>query len=146
MIQSGRILALDYGTKKVGVAPTDPLQITASPYTTIRYEERSELLSQLRELIADRDVVEIVIGVPVGLGGKDTKFTTTVRKFIDWFREQVTQPVHMIDERFSSAEAKETLIQMGVKTGHNKEKVDAMAAAHLLRFYLDVREQKGRSS
>lgn len=146
MTETGRILALDYGTRKVGVALTDALQITAAPYLTIRYESRTDLMRQIQDIIEDREIVEIVVGVPIGLSGEDTKFTTHVREFITELKAAVTQPVHNVDERFTSADAKASLIQMGIKTGHNKEKVDAMAAAHLLRYYLDLREAKGTDS
>lgn len=138
----GRILALDYGTKKVGVAITDPLQITASPLTTLRYQSQDDLLNQIREILEAQEVVEIIIGVPVTLSGGESQFTKAVRAFIDWFTGQVDLPVHTLDERFTTKDAKSTLVEMGVRTGHNKDRVDSMAASHLLRFYLDIKEEK----
>jgi len=145
MSATGRILAIDYGTKKIGLAVTDPLQITAAPYTTIRYESRDEFLVQLREIIEDREVIRVVVGMPIGLSGKDTQFTEHVREFVEWLRSEISLPIATLDERFSSSDAKASLIQMGVKTGHNKERVDAMAAAHLLRYYLDIQDERNKS-
>ncbi len=142
MAASGRILAIDYGTKKIGLAISDPLQITAAPYKTIRYQSRDEFLVKVREIIVDRDVVKIVVGMPIGLSGNDTKFTQHVREFVEWLRSEISVPIFTLDERFSSEEAKASLIQMGIKTGHNKELVDAMAAAHLLRYYLDIQDEQ----
>jgi len=144
MSMPGRILALDYGTKKVGVAITDPLQITASPLDTLRYRDKKDLLAQIQNIIDTREIVRVVIGVPYTLNGGKSAFTEQVEEFIDWFTEQIDVPVIRLDERFTSEDAKATLIEMGVKTGHNKEKVDAMAASHLLRYYLDSRPKENQ--
>jgi len=142
----GRILALDYGQRKVGLALSDPLGITASPLTTIRYTSRPRLLEQLQAVIREREVAELVIGVPYTMAGGESRFTKEVKAFVDWISRQVDLPVHTIDERLSSEAAKRTLIQMGVKTGHNKERIDAMAAAHILRDYLDIRDASDAGS
>lgn len=135
---SGRILALDYGQRKVGLATSDPLRITASPLKTIRYKSRARLLTQLQSVIREREITEIVVGVPYTMDGGESQFTREVKRFIQWLSQNIDLPIHTIDERLSSQRAKQTLIQMGVKTGHNKERIDAMAASHLLRDYLDI--------
>lgn len=140
MSGSGRILAVDYGTKKVGVAITDPLRITASPLTTLRYKNRDELLARIRELVKQYEVVQIIVGLPLTLSGGKSEFTKYVEKFIDWLSSEISIPVTSFDESGTSLQAKQTLIAMGVKTGHNKDRVDAMAAAHMLRYYLDMKE------
>ena len=137
MNQKGRILALDYGTKKVGVAITDPLQITAAPFTTIRYSAQESLFRTIIDIIEDKNVQQIVVGLPVTLSGGKSDMTKAVESFVDELAAQTDIPIATFDERHTSSDAKRTLIEMGIKTGHNKERVDAMAAAHLLRFYMD---------
>ena len=137
MNQKGRILALDYGTKKVGVAITDPLQITAAPLTTIRYSKQKSLFESILTIIEDKEVRQIIVGLPVTLSGGKSDITNAVESFIDELTSQTDIPITTFDERHTSSDAKQTLIDMGIKTGHNKERVDAMAAAHLLRYYMD---------
>ena len=142
---NGRILALDYGTVKVGLAMTDPLQITAVPFDTIRYHTHEDLLSKIRQIIEEYEIREILIGIPYTLDGGESQFTKKVLAFSSWMKTQMTLPVSLYDERLTSQEAIQSLIQMGVKTGHNKERIDSMAAAHLLRDYLDIRAGESSS-
>ena len=79
----------------------------------------------------------MVIGMPYTLEGGESDTTREVREFVEWLREEIDVPITTLDERYTSEDARSTLIEMGVKTGHNKDKVDSMAAAHLLRYYLD---------
>lgn len=137
MNQKGRILALDYGTKKVGVAITDPLQITAAPLTTIRYSDQKSLFKTISNIVEEKEVKRIVVGLPVTLSGEKSSITNTVETFVDELAAQIDTPITTFDERHTSTDAKQTLIEMGIKTGHNKDRVDAMAAAHLLRYYMD---------
>lgn len=75
--------------------------------------------------------------MPFTLDGGESDTTKEVREFVEWLRTETGIPITTLDERYTSEDAKSTLIEMGVKTGHNKDKVDSMAAAHLLRYYLD---------
>ncbi len=143
MTATGRILALDYGARKVGVAASDVLRITAAPVGTIRYKSKPDLLQQLFRHIEDREIAEVVVGVPYTMDGGRSQFTDEVIEFVEWLTRQLDIPVRTIDERLSTHRAKNTLIEMGVKTGHQKEKVDAMAASHLLRDYLDLQANEG---
>jgi putative Holliday junction resolvase len=137
MNQKGRILALDYGTRKVGVAITDPLQITAAPLTTIRYSNQNSLLNRILDLVKEKEVQRIIVGLPVTLSGGKSDMTKSVETFVNELAHHTDIPVATFDERHTSSDAKQTLIEMGIKTGHNKERIDAMAAAHLLRYYMD---------
>ncbi|HKJ69487.1 MAG TPA: Holliday junction resolvase RuvX [bacterium] len=143
MAHPGRIVALDFGTRKIGVAISDALQITAAPLKTIRYRSRETLFEELRSLIRDREVIEVVVGVPYTMRGGESHTTREVKEFITWLAENLDIPVQTIDERLSSQQAKQTLQEMGVRTGHEKDRVDAMAASHLLRLYLDSRGDVG---
>jgi len=142
MTATGRILALDYGARKVGIAASDVLRITAAPVGTIRYKSRPDLLQQLLSHIEEREIAEVVVGVPYNMDGGNSQFTDEVIEFVNWLSDQLDIPVQTIDERLSTHRAKNTLIEMGIKTGHHKEKVDAMAAAHLLRDYLDSQDNE----
>ncbi len=135
-------MALDYGTRKIGVAISDALQITAAPLKTIRYHTRQKFLEELRSLIHSREVIEVVVGVPYTLGGEESQMTGEVKEFVAWLSGKLAVPVQTIDERLSTQQAKQTLQELGVRTGHEKERVDAMAASHLLRLYLDTRSDE----
>lgn len=131
-----RILAIDYGEKRFGLAQTDPLNMFAQPLTTIF---ATEFESWLKNHLANESISTIVVGMPKRLSGEDTHSTQRVREFINWLGEQYPQiPVHTIDERYSSKEAQNQIIQMGKKKEQRREKglIDAVAATLILQTYL----------
>jgi len=131
-----RILAIDYGEKRFGLAQTDPLNIFAQPLTTVF---AIEFESWLKNHLANESISTIVVGMPKRLSGEDTHSTQRVREFIQWLQEQYPQiPVHTIDERYSSKEAQNQIIQMGKKKAQRREKglIDAVAATLILQTYL----------
>jgi putative Holliday junction resolvase len=134
-----RILGLDYGEKRVGVALSDPLKIIASPYKVLRNINIEKLKDELKQLINKKSVESIVIGLPIGLNGKDTIQTTKVREF----RSQISDlnvNIYFEDERFSSVIAIKSMKIEKIKTGHNKELIDKRAAAIILQHFLDKRK------
>jgi len=145
MSDHGRLLALDYGSHKVGVALSDPLRITASPLETFRFHSRVELGRQLAEILETYEVTKIVVGIPYTLAGGESETTGNALQFAEWIEDKFGLPVERVDERLTTRQAKDSLQQMGVKTGHNKDRVDAMAAAHLLRHYLDTQSKENLS-
>ena len=132
----GRILGLDYGDRRIGLALSDPLKMIASPFKFIINTGDDELLDSLKILIVEEDIEAIIVGLPIGLKGQETKQTTKVRAFAELL-SSLTIPISFEDERFSSVSAEKSMIQQKIKTGHNKGMIDQRAAAILLQQFLD---------
>lgn len=132
----GRILAIDPGGRRIGLALTDPLRIIASPYKTLVVRDEDDALKQLREVIVDQEVVEIVIGLPINTQRQDSTQTKRVRAFAERLKSMVDIPIALIDESFSSVEAERMLHRMGKKIGDDKGAVDRLAATVILEQYL----------
>jgi len=132
----GRILAIDPGGRRVGLALTDPLRIIASPFKTLLINNEDDALKQILQVIVDQEVVEIVVGLPINNRREDSAQTTRVRAFIEKLKSVVTQPVHIIDESYSSVEAERMLHAMGKKIGDDKGALDRLAATVILEQFL----------
>ena len=132
----GRVLGVDYGSSRVGLALSDPQKIIASPLHTLVNNGNDRLKKKLLELIKEKNVEYIVIGLPIGLKGQETSQTKIVREFAEEIRS-LALPVYFQDERLSSLSAKKSLIKQNVKTGHNKSFIDSTAAAIFLQQFLD---------
>ena len=132
----GRILGLDYGDSRIGLATSDPNKIIASPLYTIQNKGADKLKIKLDSIIVENDIESLVLGLPISMTGKDTIQTKKVREFSK-FLECFNIPIHMQDERLSSLSAKKSLIEQNVKTGHNKHLIDSTAAAIFLQQFLD---------
>ena len=132
----GRVLGVDYGSSRVGLALSDPQKIIASPLHTLINNGNDRLKKKLLEVIKKKNVECIVIGLPIGLKGQETSQTKIVREFAEEIRS-FALPVYFQDERLSSLSAKKSLIEQNVKTGHNKSFIDSTAAAIFLQQFLD---------
>ena len=133
----GRILAIDYGLKRVGVAVTDPLRIIATALDTYPNEK---ILSFLKEYVATEEVDEIVVGYPKNLNNKDTDATQPVRNFVMVLEKEFpTKSVILHDERFTSKMALATMIAGGTskKDRRNKGTIDKISATIILQSYLE---------
>ena len=138
----GRILALDYGTKRVGVAVTDPMQIIASPYSTIN---TSQLENFLNEYLKKEIVDEFVIGYPVQMNNKPSESVKYIDPFLNRLKKLYPgKPVHLIDERFTSKIALQTIIDGGVKKMARRDKTlaDKISASLILQAFLEKRDFK----
>ena len=134
-----RILALDHGTKRIGVAVSDELQVIAQPVEYIPAQPSAELVARLEELIEDRKVELILVGMPRNMDGSYGPAAEKVQAFVAMLEGAVAVPIKLWDERLTSAQANRVLIQGGVRRDKRKENVDKMAAAILLQSYLDSR-------
>ena len=132
-----RILGLDFGERRIGLALSDPLGIIAKPLTVIDIKKTKDYFSKISEIINNNDVSSVVVGLPLTLKGMHSKQTETVLSFIDQLKNKINLPVITIDERLSSLAAEKSLIHQGVKTGHNKALIDETAAAIFLQEHLD---------
>ena len=133
----GRLLALDIGERRIGVALSDPMHIIASPYSVIDRKITPDYKAEIRKLISEKDVEALIIGLPLTLKNRISKQTEKVQLIIKELTSELALPVHTIDERLSSVSAKNTLKLKGVKTGHNKGEIDKIAAAIFLQEFLD---------
>ena len=132
-----RVLGLDYGERRIGLALSDPLGIIARPLAIIDRKETKDYISRISEIISEKKITSIVVGLPLTLKGHNSKQTEIVLAFIDQLKSELQIPILSIDERLSSMAAKKSLQLQAVKTGHEKGRVDETAAAIFLQEYLD---------
>ena len=132
----GRLLAIDYGTRRVGLALSDPLKMIASPYRTIINKGNSNLIVEIERIIASEDVEQTIIGLPLGMAGQKTEQTKKVEEFVDKLTDRGII-IKYEDERWSSVAAKRSMKEQNIKSGYNKGLVDQTAAAIFLQQYLD---------
>lgn len=137
----GRILGIDFGTKRIGIAVTDPLQIFASPLMSVR---NHEFESFILEYAKTETIDEFVIGYPVTLNNQPSKSVEYIDPFIRKLKKLFPEiPVNKVDERFTSGMALKTMIDGGVKKKDRKEKsmVDKISAAIILQSFIDKRSK-----
>ena len=132
----GRVLGIDYGARRIGLALSDPLKMIASPFKTLVNLSANKLMVELQNIISDNEVEAIVIGIPIGMQGQDTAQTKRVRHFAETMAD-LGIPVSLDDQWLSSVSAIRALTMQKIKTGFNKAKVDRTAAAIFLQQYLD---------
>ena len=137
---SGRILGLDYGTKTVGVAVSDPLLLTAQGVEIIRREKPAKLrktLARIEELIASYQVDKIVLGYPKNMNGTEGKRCEETLAFQEMLTRRTSLEVILWDERLTTVAADKTMMETGIRREERKEYVDEIAAMLILQGYLD---------
>ena len=132
----GRLLAIDYGARRVGLALSDPLKMIARPYRTIIKKNNTILIEEIERIIAAEDVELTIIGLPLGMAGQKTEQTKKVEEFVDKLTDRGII-IKYEDERWSSVAAKRSMKEQNIKSGYNKDLVDQTAAAIFLQQYLD---------
>jgi putative Holliday junction resolvase len=132
-----RLMGLDYGTKRVGVALSDETHMLAHPHSVLPAEPFAKLLESLKALIQEKHVIKIVIGVPRNMDGTEGDSARKAREFVARLKEALTVPISTIDERMTTLQASRQLQEAGKNTRKQKETIDAAAAAILLQTYLD---------
>lgn len=135
----GRILAIDFGKKRTGLAVTDSLRITANPLITI---ETKQLPDWLRDYFAKETVDEVVIGHPKQMNGEDSESMQYIRPFVERFKQTFPdKPITYYDERFTSVLAHQAMIAGGMKkkTRQDKAQVDKLAACIILEGYMEAK-------
>lgn len=137
-----RIMGLDFGSKTVGVAISDPLLITAQGIEIIRRKEENKLrqtLARIEELILEYDVEEIVLGKPKHMNGTEGVRVELTEEFQEKLERRTGLPVVLWDERLTTVEADRIMMEAGVRRENRKEHVDKIAATLILQGYLDRR-------
>jgi putative pre-16S rRNA nuclease len=137
--EPGRIMALDVGGRRIGVALSDPTRVLASPLTTLRAEPRPRAISQIAELVAQHQVVEVVVGLPLTLSGEIGPQAKLVQAFVEELRAALAVPLHLFDERLTSVAAERLMQELGIKPDRRRERIDEVAASIILQDFLDSR-------
>ncbi len=132
------MLGIDYGTRRIGIAVSDPLKIIASPHSVIDRKKTPDYLSALKELIVSLEIESIVVGLPYNMKGKASAQTNSVLEFISEIREKLKLDIQTTDERLSSKSAEDTLRLKGISSSRNRSEVDKTAAAIILQEFLDT--------
>lgn len=140
-----RIMGLDFGSKTVGVAISDPLFITAQGIEIIERKEENKLrktLARIEELIVEYEVEEIVLGLPKNMNDSLGIRAELSMEFKDKLERRTGLPVTMWDERLTTVAADKAMMEAGIRREHRKEHVDKIAACFILQGYLDYRKNK----
>lgn len=141
----GRMLGLDLGERRIGVAISDEMGLIASPLTMV--PRKGPVVEDVRQLIERYGIVRLVVGMPVGLSGREGPQAAAIRAYAESIREEMPVPLDYWDERMTSSIAEKHLIASGVRREKRKQHVDAVAAAVMLQGYLDnrrIRAERGR--
>lgn len=138
-----RVLGIDYGERRIGLALSDPTATIAQPLPTLtRRAGKRPPVSKILDIIDASDVVEIVVGLPLTLAGEDSDWTRTVRAFAETLHTRAALPVQLLDERMTSVQAERSVRSLGLRKSERerKERIDSAAAMILLQMYLDRRK------
>ena len=141
----GRIIGIDYGTKRIGLAVTDPLQIFASPLDTVKPDE---FYHYINNYLKTEVIDAFVIGYPVQMNNKPSESVNQINPFIKKLRKIFPgKLVHLVDERFTSQMAFQTMIDGGLKKNDRRDKslVDKISASIILQSFLDKRSNKEKT-
>jgi putative Holliday junction resolvase len=133
-----RVLALDVGSKRIGVALTDPLGITAQGLDTIQRHNKRTDLEALGQVLAKYDIREIVVGLPLRLSGAEGTQSEKIRVFADMLRDHFGVAVHLWDERWTSTEANRLLRETDLSIKKRGQAVDRMAAILILQSWMQA--------
>jgi putative Holliday junction resolvase len=144
-----RVLGLDYGSKTVGVAVSDPLGFTAQAVETIWRKQENKLrktLARIDELISEYQVGEIVVGYPKNMNNTIGERAVKSLEFKEMLEKRTGLPVVMWDERLTTLEANRTLMESGVRRENRKQYLDELAAVFILQGYLDLQRMQKEMS
>lgn len=136
-----RVLAVDYGERRIGLAMSDPSRTIAQPLPTLqRKRGKRPPIQAILDLIRDNDVSALVVGLPLTLAGVDSDWTREVRVFGARLAERAAMPVTFVDERLSSVAAERAVRSLGLPKHERerKERIDAAAAVLILQFHLNM--------
>ncbi len=130
-----RLMGIDFGEVRIGIALSDPLQIISQPLKVIPNDDKT--IYKIQEIIKTEEVGKIILGLPLNLDGEDTKKTLEVREFSEILKSNVDIPVIFWDERYTTVEANEKLKQMGFGIAESRKIIDKVAASIILKSYME---------
>jgi putative Holliday junction resolvase len=140
---AGRILGLDVGSRRIGIAVSDPLGITAQGLETLERKNKRYDFAQLHRVIRDYEVKEIVVGLPLRMSGAEGTQSEKMRAFAEELRKKFGLPVHLWDERLTSAEANRFLRETELSIEKRGKAVDRMAAVLILQSWMEQQSAFG---
>lgn len=132
-----RIMGIDYGEKRIGLAISDPLGLTAQGLKTMKRTNIQEDIQRIKEIVREKDVSEIVVGLPKHMDGSLGEKAQVVLAFIESLKEHIHIPIHAIDERLSTVRAHKAMLLGDLSRKKRKERIDMIAAQLILQDYLD---------
>ena len=131
-----KVLGIDYGLKRVGLAVSDPGGVMAFPLVTLVRKGREELFAELCRIVAAEGVELVVLGLPLGMDGSDTLTTRQVRNFAQSLARRLAVPIELVDERLSSVAAMDDLKRAGLARSRQGAALDQQAAVRILETFL----------
>ncbi len=137
-VPSGRLLAVDYGSVRIGLAISDRDRLIASPLATLTRTTEARDRAFFEALVAQEAVVAIVVGLPLHLNGKEGQKAQESRKFAQWLHQVTGLPIYFTDERFTTVEAESTLWKARLTHRQRQERRDRLAAQMILQTYLEL--------
>ena len=139
-----KALGIDFGLKRIGLSLSDDTQTIAFPFKYIINESLKKAVSELKEILDKENIGLVVIGMPIGLKGKQTEISVKIEEFIYELKEKIGEriTVAVYDERFSSVQAQKSLIEQNIKRKKRKEKIDSVASTFILQSYLDRQKKQ----
>ncbi|MEI8138260.1 MAG: Holliday junction resolvase RuvX [bacterium] len=138
---TGRILGVDYGTKRVGIAISDPMAMLATPLSVETVQSVEEAITAVCRIARDRGVVKIVVGIPINMNGSSGPMALEAGKFVELLRTASGLPVDITDERLSTSLVERMLLEADVSRERRKEVRDKLAAQVILQGYLDTKAE-----
>jgi putative Holliday junction resolvase len=136
---AGRILAIDLGSKRIGLALSDPTGTIASPIGKIEFQGEENLLVEIEKLIQEKEVAEIVVGFPIRTSGQKGEQALMAERFAEKLRARLSLPVHLLDERMSTQAAEKALLESDMSRQKRKNVRDQVAASLILQSFLELR-------
>jgi putative Holliday junction resolvase len=140
----GRVIAIDLGARRIGVAVTDALGIAALPHATLARHGGQRDLDAIAKVVTAFEAERVVLGLPLDPEGEVGRAAKSVQTFAERLRAALSVPVELIDESFSTVEAEEVLLAADVSRARRREVLDQLAAAVILRRWLDARLERGQ--
>lgn len=138
-----RILAIDYGRRRIGLAVSDALGMTANGLSTLKVKNKDQALEEVIKVIRTQEPGLVVVGLPLNMDGTRSEMAQVITTFVDALKRVVDIPIELFDERLTSVAAHRTMKEMGVKQKGNKGTVDRLAAVYLLETFLQKQASLG---
>lgn len=132
----GRILALDVGDARIGIAVSDPMKIVANPLSTLFRKKTDEDFEEIARIAKEQETEMIVCGLPKSMNNEENAQTVKTREFVEKLKGYVSVPVKFFDERLTTVSAERALIEGGVRRENRKNVIDKVAATMILQNYL----------
>ena len=136
-IGPGRILGIDYGRKRIGLAMSDPSQMMASTLKTVSDVNRDRVIEEISVTIEEHNISAIVLGKPLHMSGEKGEMVQEVENFANELGNSMNIPIFLWDERWTTARAERLLIETGHSPSKSRDKIDQLSAAYLLQNFLD---------